>query len=68
MTIATMKTLEEILCSGFITDDNYLILDLVSKKTSEELTTQDRSFLLNLIAEQTKNGIPLKNFKGEGNE
>lgn len=64
----TMKTLEEILCSGYISDDNYLILDVLSKKTKEQLSTKDRSELLNLISEQMQNGIPLKNFKGDEDE
>ena len=68
MTVETMKTLEEILCSGYISDDNYLILDVLSKKTKEQLSTKDRSELLNLISEQMQNGIPLKNFKGDEDE
>ena len=68
MTVETMKTLEEILCSGYISDDNYLILDVLSKKTKEQLSTKDRSELLNLISEQIQNGIPLKNFKGDKEE
>lgn len=68
MTVETMKTLEEILCSGYISDDNYLILDVLSKKTKEQLSTKDRSELLNLISEQMQNGIPLKNFKGDKEE
>lgn len=68
MTVETMKTLEEILCSRYISDDNYLILDVLSKKTKEQLSTKDRSELLNLISEQMQNGIPLKNFKGDKEE
>lgn len=68
MTVETMKTLEQILCSGYISDDNYLILDVLSKKTKEQLSTKDRSELLNLISEQMQNGIPLKNFKGDEDE
>lgn len=68
MTVETMKTLEEILCSEYISDDNYLILDVLSKKTKEQLSTKDRSELLNLISEQMQNGIPLKNFKGDKEE
>lgn len=66
MTAKTIHTLEDLLCSGYISDDNYLILDTLSKKTDEELTTEDRSILLNMISEQTKNKIPLKNFRMNG--